>query len=295
MRGCGEHLVAQARALRSDDEQQGVVERADRGGLIDRHRLVAWGQRHAREPGAVRRLEPVQRGVDPGVGESERPAERDADAAAVQRVGAGGVEQDAVDPERHGSSDERTDVLVVVDADREHEPACRREQLRRVDGGGAARAGEEPAVHVEPRDALQHRAIRQEDRGRHTLQQLAVAFGPRRAAEDRAHLESGVDELLECERALDDHDPVRCVRVSWSAERRRRSGGGSRRAAGRRGPPRHVADPVGARGPAWPMARRSPQLGRRRPPRPGSVHAGVAQLPGRLSEQAAELRDRHRA
>src|SRR5690606_16517679 len=90
--------------------------------------------------------------VQAGEGHAEHVAHGDPDAAPVQRVGAAGAEQDAVDAEGGGVAEDGAEVLVVADAFQHCEAARVGDQVGGLDGRGAVGHGQHSAVEVEADD-----------------------------------------------------------------------------------------------------------------------------------------------
>ena len=104
-------------------------------------RPVEWnrvGRRREREQGEAATSHLVE-GAHPGPGHRERVADRDAHAAAVERIGALRVEQHGVDPERRRVAEQDAEVLVVVEPLDHRDPSGPVEQRARPPAAASAR------------------------------------------------------------------------------------------------------------------------------------------------------------
>src|SRR5690606_10677796 len=183
----GAHRSAPVHGVEGDRAGRGDVERIHPAGHGDPHRLVgggdglfgqsgAFGPEQHRYPTLLGVGFPQRDGVgargegqDPevvvfeqfevfgpavqaGEGHAEHVAHGDPDAAPVQRVGAAGAEQDAVDAEGGGVAEDGAEVLVVADAFQHCEAARVGDQVGGLDGRGAVGHGQHSAVEVEADD-----------------------------------------------------------------------------------------------------------------------------------------------
>ncbi len=173
----------------------------------DRHRVGAWGQGREPEPVLPQGPESSRPVVDGRERHPQDVAHRHADAAPVERVRAARAEQHAVDPQRGGVAEQRTEVLVIPDPFQHGQHPCPGGEVGHRRAGGTVGDGEHPPVQVEahhPRHGLGRGHVRGHG---HVGQVACQLLDPPSHPEQRADRVGRGEQSAHHHRSLRDHQP----------------------------------------------------------------------------------------